>query len=934
MADYVINKTIRIASQFDGNEGITGDTVSPVITYSLYYPVENYKPLMTGRLSGADSAIVNCTAFDGFMIKGDLVTQENTEEIALRGNLFYGFSGNYALQNHFEGTIAIYPLDTPPDPPDPPLPPDPVEDTDDFGFAGAIAIDAPLFPYIYIQPWPKETALYLGLNFINYDVSTAPAGSLYSLLIPPAQLKDRAGMEALALQFLQNEAPFAGQYFYSLANVPLPFNLFPVIYDALLILDVIETYETLLLTRLGYENAEALKALISPGSNTVIDQVWQNYFALTIITGYDEVFFINLNKILLVWNILQKLYAGSPLSEDETALPELLQATVILPGKPVGKTEPVFPLPPYLGSIAPVTCNWIEPYAIGQLKMAKYRLLRYEQGEVAQIQNVLKGEKKKIVNRSLTNTGEQTVLQTDNNNESYNESRETTGELLVEAQRTVAALTKTIKYDKLTTSYGPPTQAVLDGSYSKDILPKSPSKEDISNFTSLVLNKTLNRINESVLRSRTVSRFTEKEEIASSLFNNTSGTGHFRGIYRWVNKVYRISVHNYGCRFLLELHIDKPADEFITAQEKLNDVNLTKPLSPAEQQPKNIKSFNDITTDNYVDLLSYYQVAKIILPPEPAASASVTLNAGETEKYITIPDGYTATAAVMTGQIAAGATLTAITGIVSTVPFSVASGATESKPLNKETGQVAIAVIGNNLPSQPPVQPQNFILNATINCTVTDKKLNEWKVVVYDEIMTAYEKMMAAYNNSITRFAMYDQQTNPLLLGNIERSCLYSSCMEMLLDIATDKTGNGPGTIPTLLTVNRQRYVQFVEEAFEWDEMTYRFDDQPSKLSFALQGKDDSLRPFLQAGSAVVFLPVRPVYNFQLLYYLSAGVIWVTRYPFIPVNDTDIQTAAHIKKIQCWDEACREEKYWTITLPTAMQVVQESNQLPDYSLLK
>jgi hypothetical protein len=934
MADLVINKTIRIASQFDSNEGIAGDTIPPAISYSLFYPVENQVPLMTGILAGENKQLVQCVASNGFMIKGDLVTQVSTDELILRGNLFYGFSGNYALQNHFEGTIAIYPLITPPDPPGPPNPPFPnglVERTDDL--VGSIAIDAPLFPYLYIQPWPKETAQDLWLNFISYDVSTSPAGSLYCLLIPPAQAKDRAGMETLAVQFVQNEAPFNGQYYYSLLNVPAPFSFFPAVYDLLLILDDMDTYEALLLTRLSFENADELKTLISPENKTIADQVWQSYFALTIITGYDDALFINLNKILLVWNIIEKLYTEPPypLSGIAETLDKFLQATIILPGIPTGKTEPVFPLPPYQGSTVPVTNNWIEPYAIGQLKMAKYRLLRYQQGEVAQIQNVLKGEKKKIVNRSLTNTGEQTVLQNNDSNESSNESRESTGELLVEVQKTVAALTKTVKYNKLTTTYGPPTQAILDGSYSKDIVSNNPSKEDTNNFTSLVLNKTLNRINEAVLRSRTAFRFTEKEEITSSLFNNTSGAGHFRGIYRWVNKVYRIGVHNYGCRFLLELHIDNPAAEFIAAQETLNNVNLTKPLSPAQQQPKNIKSFNDITTDNYIDLLSYYQVTKIVLPPELAASASVTLNAGETEKYITIQAGYTATTAVITGQIAAGATLTAITGVIGTVAFSVASGATDSKPLNKETGQIAIAVVDSNLPSQPPVQPQNFILNATVNCTLSDKKLDEWKIIIYNEITEAYEKMMVVYNNSITRCAMDDQQTNPLLLNNIERSSLYSSCMEMLLYIATAKTGSRPDIAPPLLTVNRQRYVQFTEEAFEWEEMTYRFDDQQSKLSYPLQGKDDSLRPFLQAGSATVFLPVRPVYNFHLLYYLSAGSIWVDHYPFIPVNDTNTQTAAHLKKIPSWDGTCKEEKHWNITLPTAMQVVQESNQLPDYT---
>lgn len=941
MADFVINKTIKIVTQLNNGNGITGDTALPAISYSIFYPVDNYIPLMTGVLAGPNRQIVQCAATDGFMIDGDLVTQVTATEIVMRANFFYGFSGNYGLQNHFEGTVVIYPTDTPsPEP----VPPQPAPEAEMDDFSENITIDAPLFPYIQIQPWPNQTPQDAWLNFIYYDTTTSPAGSLYTLLITPAQAKDRAGMESLALQFLQNEAPFANQYYYNLFNVPQPFSVFPEVYDLLVAAEEFDKYELYILQQLGLEHADEIKAFIANIDKAVIDQVWQNYFALTIMAGYNELFFKQLNKILLVLNFIEKFVATppTPMPRVEAGFNLLLQAAIVLPGVPAGQKEPVFPLPPYPASTtnAPVPENksWIEPYAIGQLKLAKYRLLKYQQGEVSQIQNVLKGEKKKILHRSLTNTSEQDMLQNTDTSENGYETREATSELLVEAQKTLAVLTKTIKYDKLNTTYGPPAQAVLDGSYTKTITPGSPaSKEDTNNFTSLVVNKTLNRINNTVFKSRAIAKVSEKEEVSSSIFNNTLGTGHFRGIYRWVNKVYRISVHNYGSRFLLQFHLDTPAAEFIKAQETLNNLNLNKPLPPSQniQNGKGIQSFQDINESNYVALLTYYQVTKIILPPNNIVTAAVTLNAGETERYVTIPDGYQAASAAIIAQMAEGATLKTVNGIIGAKVFSVGSGGQATVvTLQNETGHVCIAVTGNNLPAQPPVQTENFILNVTVTCTVTTKKMNEWQVAVYNEITEAYNAMAAAYNSTITRFAMAGEQTNPLLLNNIEKSCLYKSCMAMLLDIATEKNGADATVTPPLLTVNKQRYIQFADEAFEWDEMTYSFDDQPSRLSYALQGKDDSIRPFLQAGSAVVFLPVRPYYNLQVLYYLSAGVIWLPEYPFTPVNSSDVQTAAHIKKVQNWDEGFREEKHWNITLPTAMQVAQEGNQLPDYSLLK
>jgi hypothetical protein len=196
--------------------------------------------------------------------------------------------------------------------------------------------------------------------------------------------------------------------------------------------------------------------------------------------------------------------------------------------------------------------------------------------------------------------------------------------------------------------------------------------------------------------------------------------------------------------------------------------------------------------------------------------------------------------------------------------------------------------------------------------------------------MEGYEKLVAQYDGYLTRLSRAGQPSNPGLLNNIERGSLQYSCMGLLSAIAATLVGDAPGITPSQLSVNSQRYTQFINEVFEWDEMTYCFDDQPSKLVYALQGQDDSLRPFLQASYARVFLPVRPGSNFQVLYYLSSGMLWEAPWPFVPVNNTDTATAGHLKQVRCWHEARTVEKYWDIALPTSMQVVQESPELPDF----
>ena len=76
-------------------------------------------------------------------------------------------------------------------------------------------------------------------------------------------------------------------------------------------------------------------------------------------------------------------------------------------------------------------------------------------------------------------------------------------------------------------------------------------------------------------------------------------------------------------------------------------------------------------------------------------------------------------------------------------------------------------------------------------------------------------------------------------------------------------------------------YVQFFEQAFEWEQMTYLFYpyfwiDKPSWPDRVnLQSADVVFAAFLRAGYARVLVPVTPAYRHAVLYFLnSGGQIW------------------------------------------------------------
>lgn len=899
----IINNTFKVVSELLALDGELADKGVPVVKYEFHYPVDAPVPVIAGYISARQQREVQYSGSDAFRIKGQLMLTVKEKEVILNGNLYYGYNENPALQHHFDGTLALFRQV----PPVPPPPPDNDDDTGDL--PPQTAIDAPLFPYINVQPWPDEVPANSWLHFFSYDPAHAGTDSLYRQLVAIAPQKDRKAMELLCIQFLQDDAPFAGQYYGSLQEVPAPFNSFPDLYDEWVkMADYCE----------GDDD-------ISAGMDTsswlpIIDQLWQNYFALAIITGFNEPFAIAVNKILLICNLLETQYSTQPPRElTRTDISNLLHATVILP------TE-IFPLPPYTSAAPPKDDSWIAPYAVGQLKMSRYRLLRYQPGEIAGIQNVMKGEQKKIMQRQLSGDKEKVSETSSENTDNTSRYQQVSNDLLLEAKKTLAGFTQSTTYDNFTTTYGPPTQAVLNGKWSSTLKPDSDGIQSDSGFVSRILNSTVNRISESVTRTRSFSKYHEQESVTSSLFDNRHGDGHFRGIYRWLNKIYRVSVESYGHRFLLELSIAQPAREYIQSQQSLNATDLQAPLSPAEM---GITTYTDITAANYAQLLSYYQVDIIRQPPEPYTYAAVILSPGETEKYAAIPDNYFAVQATVTGIIASGAPVRVISGIVGTALFELTDTTrTQSLDMDGEKGQLPVSVIGPNTPDAPPYKPNDFTLNVRIKCSVTEEKMNEWKAQVYHQISEAWQKRLSVYISTLSRLAGEGGQSNPELLRNTERSALHRRCAALLMQVFDVKVGDPASAT---FEINEPRYHQFLREALEWDEMTWSFDDSPSIFSYALQGRDDSLRPFLQAQRARVLLPVRPSFNFQLLYYLSSGIIWSAPYPFVPVDSADTRIAAHLKSVYNDDPYTKIEHTWEIALPTAMQVVQEGSELPEFT---
>jgi hypothetical protein len=172
----------------------------------------------------------------------------------------------------------------------------------------------------------------------------------------------------------------------------------------------------------------------------------------------------------------------------------------------------------------------------------------------------------------------------------------------------------------------------------------------------------------------------------------------------------------------------------------------------------------------------------------------------------------------------------------------------------------------------------------------------------------------------------------------IERRALKGACMKVLYQTFLTHVGIGDnlGSPPSYL-INENQYIQFYEQVFEWQEMSWQYTislHQQSSKTISLKSiiqrsnADDVFTEFLQADLAQVFVPVHPDHSLKVLYYLNSGMLWQAADQLCPVNPEHIELASELKKLeQLTDDERTESEPWEIKIPTSMMVLDEEGSL-------
>jgi len=561
-----------------------------------------------------------------------------------------------------------------------------------------------------------------------------------------------------------------------------------------------------------------------------------------------------------------------------------------------------------LAEPAPINAGAAREIGVADLEVVRQELLRYEAGEIAHIENVLQGEKKERSHRRLNRTEETLFTETESEEESERDLQTAERfELQREAKETAKQETE---FDVgVTVKYGGMVSVEASAKFAMKNA-KETSSQTASKYAREVTQRTVSKIRERVLERRTRTTVEEIEETNLHGVDNSGGTGHIIGIYRWLDKVYRAQVYNYGLRTMYEFIVPEPAAFIMYAllSKKPEGVILDKP------EPFTLNA-NEITEDNYHLWAKQYNTTDIEPPPQAyitVTKAFAEKTTHEDDGYfvkaepIPVPAGYRAEygSAIIDYNYDSSPENSAVEVVIGELwhrKQAMEAVGWWFDLTKKEVETLAVTVKGWGVVA--------YTVAIEIHCKVTPRARDAWRIKTHAAILRGYLNMKSAYEEQLAA-AQINQGIaisgrNPLLNRETEQTELKKGALRLLTrrwghlgNTGAITSGIGRPDINPARADAQAPIIQFLEQAFEWTQMAYTFypyywarSNQWETLQ-QLDDNDPLYARFLRAGAARLVVPVRPGYEISLRHYWSTGQPWngqgapsVTDSAFLPIVD-------------------------------------------------
>lgn len=600
---------------------------------------------------------------------------------------------------------------------------------------------------------------------------------------------------------------------------------------------------------------------------------------------------------------------------------------------------------------------------------------RYEAGEIAFIENVLPGELKARQRESLTEL-EQTVT-TDTSTVQIEES-ETQNTDRSEFHREAAdASSLALGIDgkvEVSASY-PSVSIAAQVGVSLDYSQEQSSEIAVTQSRETV-SRALTRVEERVRQIRTSRTLTRTTETEKHEFKN-EGRDPVVGIYRWVDKVQRVQVTRYPHRFLVEFEVPEPGAWIRWLRTSGQKPKLVTDEPPAFADEAGLPlSPLSITEESYRGYAAKFRAAGVVPPPEQTLvigknvsldntpGAQPTQNRFAGSETLALPEGYRAinwqaTALGWADWINSGECEATVGELWMSVGASPDVGFRANLALHEHCellptlpGEPRKPIpVGNINTGVIPVAIQacklfGYSVNVVVRCERTDTKYAEWQMQTFETIATAYYAWKRQYDEE--KAADEDSGVpglvdacSPARNQEIVREELKRQVVELLTGgdfrgrpaIENRDSAVGPN-IDVSATVATAAEIQFLEQAFEWENLTYILypyywagRDQWKDLE-PVQGADEDFARFLRAGSARLVVPARPGFEEQVQMYTDMGVIWGGGPVPAPGEAGYLSVTDEIKAQQQRPSDGTDLAVWEVRLPTTLIWLQSNVALP------
>jgi hypothetical protein len=266
----------------------------------------------------------------------------------------------------------------------------------------------------------------------------------------------------------------------------------------------------------------------------------------------------------------------------------------------------------------------------------------------------------------------------------------------------------------------------------------------------------------------------------------------------------------------------------------------------------------------------------------------------------------------------------------------------------------------SNVPGTPNILKIGLTTVGCSACTVTfhivckpsAKTYQNWQLAVYDALYSAWAQWKRDYDNSQARQELAGSAAADA--GSSERNAriireeLKRSVVGWLLNEPNfagrparqprpvDATGNetGFGDIDFSRATSDAPTIQFLEQAFEWSNISYVFypyywakRDDWEHLA-AMSANDPDFESFLRAGSARVIVPARPGFDEAVRNWLVHGIPFIDGHLPAPDDDLYVSIDREIRDLTAPIAGGIAGDTWTAKLGTTMVYLDDAASLP------